>query len=147
MNTIEIEKKIVELAIHEKSLVEQRNDVRAVYFSTAETHPTIQYIIDTLLIKGLGIDRRSISRYSQEGKCSGMNDEEYLSDILVTIFASTPENDPGFDQCSELSLKLRITGGFDNMITREKEHSLTTEISALREEIDTLKKTKQQLKL
>jgi len=141
-NILDIEKQIVDLVIREKELAERRAAERADYLRTAENHPTVQRITENLMIKGLGIDRRSISRYSQEGKCTGANDEEYLSDVLVTVFASTPEYDPQFTQCADLSVKVRITGGFDNPAIRETERVLTGEIMKIRQEIEMLKNQK-----
>lgn len=146
MTIKDIEKKIVDLTIREKDLVEARNAERVEYLKAAEAHPTVTRIAEELFIKGLGVDRRSLSRYSQEGRCGGAGGEEFLEDVQVTVFASLDESDPRFRQCTDMNLRVRVTGGFDNEKSRERERTLTAEIMELRRQIDILKQEKRRLK-
>jgi hypothetical protein len=146
MSIQDIEKRIVELTIREKELEEQRSKARTVYLKKAEGHPSVHRAHWDVLVKGLAVDARGISRYSQEGSCGGAGGEEYLADVMVTVFAAAPEGRFLLENCPEISMKLKITGGFDDPATRETERRLTEEIVTIRREVESLKSQKRQMK-
>ncbi|MBN1534803.1 MAG: hypothetical protein JXA20_19180 [Spirochaetes bacterium] len=146
MRIQDIEKKIVDLTIREKDLEEQRSGARTVYLKRAEGHPAVHRAHWEVLVKGLGIDARGVSRYSQEGLTGGAGGEEYLTDVLVTVFAAAPAGRQLMENCPEISMRLKITGGFDDPATRETERRLTAEIMEIRREVEDLKSQKRQMK-
>lgn len=146
MKVKEIEKQIVALKLSERNLIEERNRSRVRMLMNAENHPLINKTINDLFINREGIHRPEIERFSQQGKCSGRNNEENLSEVVVTLTLGNIETQEYFKGCVEFTMRLKITDGFEDPEARIVEKRLTNEILGLRARIDALNEEKKQMR-
>lgn len=146
MSVKELEKKIVALKLKERNLIEERNRARVGMIISAENHPLINAIISDFFGKREGVRRPEIERFSQQARCSGRNNEEHLSEVMVTLTLNDIEKQEYFRGCTELSIRLRITDGFDDPEARRTEKRITDEILAIRAKLEALNEEKKQLK-
>ncbi len=146
MNVKELEKQIVALKLSERNLIEERNRSRVRMLMNAENHPLVNKTINDLFINREGIRRPEIERFSQQGKCSGRNSEENLSEVVVTLTLGNIETHEYFKGCAEFTLRLKIIDGFEEAEARLMEKRLTDEILDLRVRIDALNDEKKQMR-
>jgi hypothetical protein len=144
MEINEIEKKIVELKLRERELLEKRTRSRVKLLFNAESLPVVNNIVDDFFINLMGIDKRSIRKNSHGVKSEGRNNEEFLSQVNVII-----SSDKMTDRCAgcrELSVSVIVDSGFDDSSVRNDERSLMDEIESLRNSIDELIARKRSIK-
>ena len=144
MEINEIEKKIVELKLRERELLEKRTRSRVKLLFNAESLPVVNNIVDDFFINLMGIDKRSIRKNSHGVKSEGRNNEEFLSQVNVII-----SSDKMTDRCAgcrELSVSVIVDSGFDDSSVRNDERSLMDEIESLRNSIDELIVRKRSIK-
>lgn len=146
MSVKELEKRIVALKLNERKLVEERNRARVRMLMSAENHPLISAIIHDLFGMGDGVRRPEFERFSQQARCSGRNNEEHLSEVMVTLTLKNIEKQEYFRGCTEFSIRLRIADGFDDPEARRAEKRITDEIFAIRSKLEALNEEKKQLK-
>ncbi len=146
MNVKELEKQIVALKLSERNLIEERNRSRVRMLMNAENHPLVNKTINDLFMNREGIRRPEIERFSQQGRCSGRNKEEHLSEVLVTLTLGNIEAQEYFRGCVEFTIRLKITDGFEDPEARLIEKRLTDEILDLRSKIDALNDEKKQMR-
>ena len=144
MEINEIEKKIVELKLRERELLEKRTRSRVKLLFNAESLPVVNNIVDDFFINLMGIDKRSIRKNSHGVKSEGRNNEEFLSQVNVII-----SSDKMTDRCAgcrELSVSVIVDSGFDDSAVRQDERCLMDEIESLRNSIDELIARKRSIK-
>ncbi len=139
-----IEQRIVALALRERALIQERSRIRVGLFERAERHPLVRGAISDIFTGHYGAHGKNIAVYSQEAKSSGRGDEEFLSEIFVFIHAELNGHDR---DCSEIVLKLKITGGFEDGKARNAEKFVMDEIAGIRDEIAGLKTRKKSIKV
>jgi hypothetical protein len=145
MTIKEIENSLMRLALRERALVEERDRVRGKFLYNAEKHPVVNRVIEDVFVSTLGFDKNSVDRYSQQGRSAGQGGVERLSEVIVHLSVS-PRGDSPLEDCAELSVRLRLNGGFDDREARISEQSLGDEISSIREEIVRLREMKRSLR-
>jgi chorismate mutase len=144
MEINEIEKKIVELKLRERELLEKRTRSRVKLLFNAESLPVVNNIVEDFFINLMGIDKRSIRKDSHGVKSEGRNNEEFLSQINVII-----SSDKMTDRCAgcrELFVSVIVDSGFEDSSVRQDEHNLMDEIESLRNSIDELLTLKRSIK-
>ncbi|HSV96064.1 MAG TPA: hypothetical protein VLM75_03920 [Spirochaetota bacterium] len=145
MTIKEIEKTLMQLALRERALGEERDRARGRLLYNAEKHPSVNRVIEDVFVSALGFDRNSVDRYSQQGRSAGEGGSERLSEVIVFLSVSSRGDSP-LEDCAEVSVRLRLNGGFDDRDARLSEKSLGDEISALRAEIARLRAMKRALR-
>ena len=145
MTIKEIENSLLRLTLRERALVEERDRVRGKFLYNAEKHPVVNRVIEDVFVSTLGFDKNSVDRYSQQGRSAGKEGAERLLEVIVHLSVS-PRGDSPLKDCAELSVRLRLNGGFDDRQARVSEQNLGDEISSLREEIVRLRKIKRSLR-
>ncbi len=145
MTIKEIEKNLMNLALRERALVEERDRIRGRFLYNAEKHPTVNRIVEDVFVSTLGFDRNSVDRHSQQGRSLEEGGAERLSDVIVYLSAS-PRGDSPLEDCDEVSVRLRLIGGFDDRDARLSEKTLGDEISSIRAEISRLRAMKRALR-
>ena len=144
MEIHEIEKKIVELKLRERELLEKRTRSRVKLLFNAESLPVVNNIVEDFFIKLMGIDKRSIRKDSHGVKSEGRNNDEFLSQVNVII-----SSDKMTDRCAgcrELSVSVIVDSGFDDASVRQDERSIMDEIESVRSSFDELLSLKRSIK-
>lgn len=144
MEINEIEKKIVELKLAERELLEKRTRSRVKLLLNAENLPVVNNIIEEFFIHQMGIDKRSIRKDSRGIKSEGRNNEEFLSMINVII-----TSDKMTDRCAgcrELSVSVIVDSGFEDSSVRNDERSIMDEIELVRNSFDELLSLKRSIR-
>lgn len=146
MTIKEIENSLMRLALRERELVEERDRVRGKFLYNAEKHSVVNRVINDVFVTALGFDKNSVDRYSQQGRSTGEGGPERLSEVVVHLSAS-PRNGSPLEDCAELSVRLRLNGGFDDPDARLSEINLSEEIASIRAEIARLREMKRALRV
>ncbi|HDP81312.1 MAG TPA: hypothetical protein ENN21_10775 [Spirochaetes bacterium] len=146
MDTRQIELKIADLKFRERDLIKEVNRARGRYLYNAEKSATVNSILETFFIDTLGVPKNHINKYSQLGNLSGRAGEEFVDDVIVSLYSDSLGNSPMCRSCGELTVKIRINSHFDEPSIRRRETELMDEILALRDEVDALQLLKKNLK-
>ena len=134
MEINEIEKKIVELKLRERELMEMRTRARVRLLFNAENLSVVNTIVEDFFINSMKIDKRSIRKDSHGVMSEGRNKEEFLSQINVVI-----SSDKMTDRCAgcrALSVTVTVDSGFEDMDVRNEERSIMDEIESVRNSFD-----------
>lgn len=145
MTIREIEKRLTELALRERSLMEERDRARGRLLYNAEKHPEVNRIVEEVYLGALGITPTSVDRYSQPGRYSIHDGAERLTDVIVYLSA-VPGEHSKYKDFEEIAVRLRLKSGFDDTEARIAESSIGAEISSIREEMARLRERKRALR-
>ncbi len=145
MTIKEIESRIVEFRLQERSLLEKRRKARTPLLYNAEKHPLVNRLADDLYSRALGLPLLKIERYSQPGRCVGREDEEFLSEVSVILSAREVHEACG-GACSDVMLTVKLISGFEDVAAREEEKKIMDELEAIRYTIRQLVERKRLLK-
>lgn len=144
MEINEIEKKIVELKLRERELMEKRTRARVRLLFNAENLPVVSTIVEDFFINSMKIDKRSIRKDSHGVMSGGRNNEEFLSQVNVTI-----SSDKMTDRCAGcrlLSVSVTVDSGFEDMAVRQEESSIMDEIERVRNSFEEFLALKRSIK-
>lgn len=145
MTIKDIERKLTELVLRERTLVDERDRARVRLLYNAEKHQAVNRIVKNVFVSALGIDPNSIDRYSQPGRIAVVDAIERLSEVVVHLSAIPLDGSP-LEDFAEIGVRLRLKKGFDDCESRLSEARLGTEINSLRTEIARLRELKRTLR-
>jgi len=145
MTIKDIERKLTELVLRERALVDERDKARGRLLYNAEKHPAVNRIVDDVFVSALGIDRNSIDRYAQPGRSAVLDGVDRLSEVVVHLSAVPLDGSP-LEDFAEIGVRLRLKKGFDDGESRLSEERLGAEIHSLRDEIARLRELKRTLR-
>ena len=131
MNVKELEKRLVDLKLLERDLVERRTRLRGKLLYNAEKHPLVNRIIEEFFVRTLGAHSADVDRYSQQGKCAGREGEEHLAEVIIILSAAANDKMP---HAGEISVRMSISGGFGDDEVSIEEQRLMDQIAGIRRE-------------
>lgn len=145
MTIKDIERKLTELALRERALVDERDRARGRLMYNAEKHPAVNRVVEDVFVSALGIDRNSVDRYAQPGRSAVDVAIERLSEVVVHLSAVPLDASP-LEDFAEIGVRLRLKKGFDDSESRLSEERLGAEIHSIRAEIARLRELKRALR-
>lgn len=146
MEINEIEKRIVDLTLEERSLIEERGRARNILLYNAEKLPVVNRIMEGFVQGLLGLSGLQVRRASEPLRFNGRNDEEFLREIAVTLTLTDIGRNPLCDGAVGLSLRVVVDSGFDDPGTRTREKEIMDRLAGIREEIESLNGMRRSLK-
>jgi len=146
MEIKEIEKRIVDLTMEERSLAEERSRARNRLLYNAEKLPVVNRVMKEFVQDILGLTGLQVKRTSDPLRFGGRDDEEFLSEIAVTLIVSDIAQSPVCEGATGLSLRIVVNQGFDDAETRAREKEIMDRLLKIREEIESLNGMRRSLK-
>lgn len=143
MNVKELEIRVVDLKLRERDLVERRSRLRGKLLYNAEKHPLVNRVIEEFFVRNLGIPSADVERYSQQGKCGGRGGEEHLAEVIIILSAAATDKTP---HAGEISVRMSISGGFEDEEVSLEEQRLMDQIEGIRREWKDLNERRKGLK-
>ena len=131
MNVKELEKRLVDLKLLERDLIERRTRLRGKLLYNAEKHPLVNRVIEEFFVRTLGVPPADVDRYSQQGKCEGREGEEHLAEVIIILSAAANDRMPN---AGEISVRMSISGGFEDDEVSLEEQRLMDQITDIRRE-------------
>ena len=107
MTIKDIERKLTELVLRERTLVDERDRARVRLLYNAEKHQAVNRIVKNVFVSALGIDPNSIDRYSQPGRIAVVDAIERLSEVVVHLSAIPLDGSP-LEDFAEIGVRLRL---------------------------------------